>query len=172
MKVNMNKEEVWKLNNASIIIFFRVIRPWKKACLSFYGHSTMLQTSHYDGFHQDDKQDGGIRLSHKIMCSIEFAIFCKFKLKHEHFVKMSEDACLICVICFDDTNCKNYLMCSHRGVVNEHPSVTIVVDLHEHQDPYEIAAIGLKVLGEAIVNNATMNNVKFLFEKMCEVALS
>ena len=87
-------------------------------------------------------------------------------------MKVSEDACLICVICFDDTNCKNYSVYSHRGVVNEHPSMTIVVDLYEHQDPYEIAAIGLKALGEAIANDATMNNVKFLFEKMCEVSLS
>lgn len=104
------------------------------------------------------------------MSSTEFAIFCRCNLDYDHVVKIQEDAYLICVICFDDINCKNYSVHLHRGVVNEYQSMTIVVDLHENQDPHEIAAIGLKMLGEAIVNDATMNVVKLLFEKMREVA--
>ena len=49
--------------------------------------------------------------------------------------------------------------------------MTIVVDLHDHQNPYEVAAIGLKVLGEAVVKDATMNDAKRLFEEMCRKSL-
>ena len=78
---------------------------------------------------------------------------------------------MICVVCFDDTNCLDYSIYSHRGVVKEDPSMTIVVDLYDHQNPYEVAAIGLKVLGEAVVKDATMNDAKRSLEEMCRKSL-
>ena len=97
--------------------------------------------------------------------------FCRWKLEHENVVKLSDDCCLICVVCFDDTNCLDYSNCSHRRVAKEDPSMTIVVDLCDHQNPHEVAAIGLKVLCEAVVEDATMNDAKHLFEEICRKSL-
>ena len=49
--------------------------------------------------------------------------------------------------------------------------MTIVVDLCGHQNPHEVAAIGLKVLCEAVVEDATMNDAKHLFEEICRKSL-
>ena len=91
----------------------------------------------------------------------------RWKLEYEKVVKTSEDCFLICVICFDGTNCLDYSTCLHRALVGKDPSSTIVVDLHDGQDPYEVGVNELKVLGEAVVEDATMNEAKSLFDDMC-----
>ena len=52
----------------------------------------------------------------------------------------------------------------HHVVVKNDPSLSIVVDLIDGVNPYAVAEIGLKVLAEAIVKEATMEDVNKGFQ--------
>ena len=68
----------------------------------------------------------------------------------------------------DETNSEG-CQCDHRGYVHSHPS-TIVVDLKNGEDPYKVAEIGLKILGNATVSNASMEQCSTFFDSLCSKA--
>ena len=109
VKMTMSMNDVGRLNNLPIIKKnLKAIRTAKKVYVNFYGKSKHLGIPCYNGFHQDNKVCGGIRLLFKTLSAIEFGIFCRWKLEYEKIVKLSDDCYLICVVCFDDTNCLDY----------------------------------------------------------------
>ena len=109
VKMTLNMNDVWHLNNFPIMQkLLKAIRTSKRVYVNFYGKYEHLGISHYDGFHQDKKLCGGVRLLFKTLSAIEFGIFCRWKLEYENIAKLSDDCYLICVVCFDDTNCLDY----------------------------------------------------------------
>ena len=108
-----------------------------------------------------------IRLLFKILSTIEHALYLASGLIRPFtVVPTSDDECVVCVICFNDANCKGSF-CKHHAVVNDHPSVTIVLDMLSGVNPCLVAEKGLKVLAKSIVEEATMDDVSNLFQKIC-----
>ena len=46
--------------------------------------------------------------------------------------------------------------------------MAIIAYLHHGENPYEVAANGLKALSEVIVKDTTMKEIQNLFDKMCK----
>ena len=84
---------------------------------------------------------------------------------------MSDDECAARAICFDEENSADSSY-HHRGLAKSKPSLTIVVDLKDGFNPYDAAEIGLKFVSDAIVKDATMNDVRNLLEDICESSSS
>ena len=106
------------------------------------------------------KKIGGLHLMFKTFSAIEHAIFYKRKLECENRIKRSDDYFLACEIYFHGTNCFTSSICVHRTLVENGYSSSIVVDLINWRNLNGDAAIGLKVTGEAVFKDVTMDEVK------------
>ena len=116
------------------------IRDCKKQVhVNTHSESPCLEkrTAFKEGWHQDSTNV--IRLLFKTLLKVECAILLKMGFVDDStIIPTSDDECIVCAICFNDTNCKGSSY-EHRGVVKDDLALTIVLDLLHGVNPCVVA---------------------------------